>query len=368
MSDKGIKTKRAILALVLTIGLFLVSYYIGNYGLPISLAMSFLLLPYLVAASFPEQRVLDFYGRHLKWITIIIFVALPTVWTVVLYGIIGILLLFEIPIIFLEAPPLLALIITDAGILLCHRILTYKVLKKEKHPESVMRTIRTTDRLIVCILLSLMGLFLLVYALGKLDLPGAVGYLLWPFTFVFWSYFFMYPISLFIANSHKRVRLCLMTVIEVFEEKDLTVDKRPKDNLSRLMWLRVGLKAYDALLSSQPDHPSLISIDSYYDAAYSALLTGTANDRKRILTALKSMLKALGKNKKENNFKAFLCSLARIKRTGRITWENRSVLVRPESRIQRIGRQCKPIVVYLVPLLGVVVQVVIELWRSGWHF
>jgi hypothetical protein len=365
MSEERMKVKRVILALVVTLGLFLVSYYVGNYGLPISLAMSLLFLPYLVAASFPRKRVLDFYGRYLQWITVGIFIALPAVWTIVLYGIIGILLLFEIPIIFLIAPPLLALIITDVGVLLCHRVFTHRVVKEEKYPESVMRTVRMTGRIVCYFLVSFIGLVLLVYAFGNLNLSQPLGYLLWLLAFVFWSYFFLVPISFSIASSHKETRLCLIIAIEVFEEKSSIDDKKLKGSLSRLVWLRAGLNAYNELLSSQPNHPSLVNIDSYYNAAYSALLIGTENDRKRILTSLKNMLKALGKNKKENNFKTFLSALARIKRAGRITWENRSVLVKTESRIERISRRCKPLVIYLIPVVTAIAEIIRYLLQLG---
>jgi hypothetical protein len=185
-----------------------------------------------------------------------------------------------------------------------------------------------------------------------------LGYLFWLLAFVFWSYLFLVPISFSIASRHKETRLCLIIAIEVFKEKSSIDDKKLKGGLSGLIWLKAGLNAYDKLLSSQPNHPSLVDIDSYYDAAYSALLIGTENDRKRVLTSLKNMLKALGRNKKENNFKTFLFALARIKRAGRITWENRSVVVKTESRIERISRRCKPLVIYLVPAVTVIVEII----------
>jgi hypothetical protein len=365
MSSRKTKAKRIIPAVGFTLVLFLVSYYIADYGLPISVAISLLFLPYLIAVLLPRKEVLNFYGKHLQWITIVIFIALPAVWTIVLYGIIGILLLFELPIIFVQAPPLLAIILTDIGVLLCHRVFVYRIVKEENHPESVMCTVRMTDKIVVYFLVSFIALVLLVYALGKFNLSQPIGYLSWLLAFVFWSYFFIVPISVSIANSHKQTRFCLMVATQAFATENTGDDKRLEKRLFRLAWLRTGVNTYNELLSTQPNHPSLVNVNSYYDAAYSALLAGTINDRKRILTSLKNMLEALGKNKKENDFTKFLRALVRIKKSGRITWENIAESIKTESKIERTLRKCKPLIIYLVPLVSLIVQIILELLKLG---
>ena len=129
------RTKRVlanlIVGAVVGFAIFLLSDWAG-YGLPISITISSLLFPFLLAALSQRSEIFDFYGRHLQAITIAIVIALPGVLTVLLGGYLGVILLYYIPLLFILAAPLLALMLIEAGVILIYRVIIHEVVKEER--------------------------------------------------------------------------------------------------------------------------------------------------------------------------------------------------------------------------------------------
>ena len=358
---------RTIGAVIITFAFFLLSNNIAGYGLTISAAISLLFFPPILAILCPKEVVRNFYGRHLQLITLMISLALPAVLTFVLYGFLGILLLFEIPILFFIAPPLLALLLTEIGVLVLHRILAHKIIAEEKYPKHILRTSRMLDRMWICVFVSFFSLIGLLYLLAQFQNTLQFGgYLLWLLAYVFWLYFLLIPISILFVRDYKIVRLGLKVALDSVRslesiETDSEIYKRKV--LCDLAWLKDALIAYNRFLFKMPGHPMLASVNNYYEAAYLAVSVGTKGERKKLRKSLEDMFEALGNEKKENNFRKFTCALIRITKTGRITWKDLLFAVKTGSRTERIIECVKSILIYLPPILSLIVSIAVELLR-----
>jgi len=142
---------------------------------------------------FPAQRIISFYGKHLQLVTVVLFVALPASWTIILAGIFGVFMVSAYPMILIQAPPLLFLIIIDIGVLVFHLVLVHRVAKEAEHFQSVLRTEKMARR-VIAIVVGLYVLFIpLFFILGRLDSKEPLTYFSWVYAFVFWSYWFQLP-------------------------------------------------------------------------------------------------------------------------------------------------------------------------------
>jgi hypothetical protein len=90
-------------------------------------------------------------------------------------------------------------------------------------------------------------------------------------------------------------------------------------------------------------------------------MAGTKTDKKRVVESLRNMLEAMGRNKKENKFNKFLRALFRIKKSGRMNWENVMTSLKTEPRREKLWRQFKPVLVYVVPIIGTLVTLILGL-------
>ena len=313
----------------------------------------------------PRQKVYEFYGKHLQVITAVVFIALPIAWTIALYGIIGVLLLFTVPMIFVMAPPLLALIFSDVGALLCHRVLAHKVINKEEYSKSILRTERMLGRLMSLVAVSFLLSLALLAGLGALGMKEAGAAFTWVFAFFFWSYLFSPPLYFRFINSYARMRLCFTVAKQTIEEaKKGKINGEVRKVLPDLVWLESGLQSYNDYLSTLRNRLIIVNLHEYYDVAYSAIMAGTENDTNRIVESLQSMLDAVGRHRNENKFNKFNRALIRIRRNGRVNWEDMRLSFKTESLLERIWRRCKPIALYVVPTIGVVYSIVRELLPS----
>ncbi|MGA2768574.1 MAG: hypothetical protein ABSF24_09720 [Candidatus Bathyarchaeia archaeon] len=362
------RTKRVLAKLIVVavvgLAIFLLSYFAG-FGLLISITISSLSFPFVLAALFPS-KAFNFFERHLQAISIAFIIALPGVLTVLLGGFLGVLLLYYVPILFILAAPLLALILTEVGVILIYRVMIHEVVKEERCPVFILRTRKMLNRIAICIFAAFLSLPFLIYLLGYLGVKQPILPLLYLYAFVFWSYFFLLPISLGIVNNYKQVKLGLRAAIGGFEK--LTQYSTPVEKsktLSDLVWLMDSLRVYSKLMSSQPNRPVLTNVKVYYDAAVVAVLSGTRKDQRRTLEALKDMLEALGKKKSEVNFKEFLFALIRMTKTERVTSNDVEAATKTESRTEWIKERSKSIVKYVVPVVSVVVQILAALWAKG---
>ncbi len=360
------KPMRSIAAAALSLVFFLLSYEIARYGLPISIAISSLLYPLFLAMLSQKGEVFDFYGKHLQIITAALFLVLPTVLTVLLGGYLGVMLLYEIPLLFILVPALLALILTEAGVILVHRVIVYRVVKEERSPECILRTRKMFSRILITIFAAFLALPILIDFLGSSGMKQAVVPVFWLYAFVFWSYFYLLPISLGIFSNYKQVRLGLKVAISGFQKLTQYSSASEKNRiLTDMVWLKDSLRAYNKLMSSQPNRPVLANVKEYCDATVAAVLGGTRKDQRRLLEALESMLEALGKEKSQINFQEFLFSLIRMTKAKRITSDDVKIAIKTESRTEWIEERCRNMVIYVVPVVALVVAIVVPLWLKS---
>lgn len=359
--QKGKNKLKSALCILALLAILLSSYYIGNYGFLATAIVVLLLAPCLFAAVFPSEA-LDFYGKHMKLMITVTFITLPLTFTIPFAGMLGVVVLFQAPTMFFLSPVFVVIIVVNAILLTFHRILIHGIIKKEIYPESILGSISVSEKIYSCILSLLLFLILFVAVLNYTDLDYVLVYSSYPLAYVFWGYILGVPLAFRLTSSHKQVRLSLIVTNRILEDWEKEVSrKEQRRNFRKLKWFKTGLDAYKSYLSSQPNQPTLLNVERYYDATYSALLAGTKNDRKRILTSLRSMIQALGKTKSENNFNKFLRALLRILKTGPIKWEDIASSIKTESRIERVSRRYRPIIIYLVPILSLIVAIASEI-------